>query len=84
MRQMTKLAVSKMTFRVIFMDDTEHAQVGAPDCPVIIDAGYTNENIRKCDCSVELRTFAISAEDGHPCGEQGKCPVRTYLQLHSS
>jgi hypothetical protein len=55
---------------------------GAPDCPLVIKAGYTSEQTRKCDCTDELRAFAIDAPGGHPCGENNKCPARTFLQTH--
>lgn len=76
-----KLVISPDTFAIIFMDDTARANpvAGAPDCPVVIAAGYTQERIRKCDCSNELRVYAIASAHGHPCGQDGKCPVRTYL-----
>lgn len=83
-RQPIMLLLSPETFASIFMDDTARARpaTGAPDCPVVIAAGYTDEHLRKCDCSDELRTFALASPHGHPCGDGGKCPVRTYLNVH--
>ena len=78
----SRLPVSAGTFAIVFINDTAraHPVAGAPDCPVAIAAGCTDKHTRKCDCSNELRIFALAAESGHPCGEGGKCPVRTYLE----
>ena len=80
-RQLIKLVISPGTFETIFMDDTARGRpsVGAPDCPLVIAAGYVGEHVQKCDCSNELRMYAIASAHGHECGEHGKCPVRTYL-----
>ncbi len=83
-RQPIRLIVSTETFRTVFMDDTARTlpATDAPDCPVVKAAGYTKGSVSKCDCSNELRAFALASPHGHPCGENGKCPVRTFLNVH--
>ena len=80
-RKPIKLVISPETFETIFMDDTARGRssTDAPDCPLVIAAGYTRENVRKCDCSNELRIYALASAHGHQCGEEDKCPVRTHI-----
>ncbi len=68
--------VNAASFYVIFMHDAGRDTPfrDAPDCPLV--AG------QKCDCRTEIRQFAAASNSAHPCGEGGKCPVRTYLATH--
>jgi hypothetical protein len=83
------IVVSNETFEKIFLIDTARVvpHHDAPDCPLANSAGYVNKpgeedrGIGKCDCRNELRLFAI-AEVGHSCGDEGRCPARTYLAPH--
>lgn len=69
------MAVTRETFYSIFMEDTGRGTPysDAKDCPLVAND--------KCDCSAAIREFSLSAQGGHPCGEGGKCPARTYLHL---
>ena len=68
-------AVTRETFYSVFMADTGRGMPynDARDCPLVAND--------KCDCSTAIREFSLSAQGGHPCGEGGKCPARTYLHL---
>ncbi len=65
--------VTRETFKQIWDADSSRDQTfsDAPSCPLYPTG--------KCDCRTAIREFAIASEQGHPCGENGKCPVRTYL-----
>ena len=80
-RVRAQLTVSPETFAEIFMQDTlrDVPHQGAPDCPLELAVGHTGDNVRKCEFRSELRQFALAAPGGHPCGEHGACPARTYL-----
>lgn len=68
--------VTAENFYSIFMDDTSRDLPfqGAPNCPLVPRG--------KCDCRSELLQFALTSKEGHPCGMDSKCPVRTFLNTH--
>ncbi len=76
--------ITAENFSAVFMMTVSSELAGGdkPDCPVVIAAGITAENVRKCDCPNALRVYAIQSDSGHQCGENGRCPVRTYLHSH--
>ena len=83
-RQRSLAPVTPENFSALFMLTVGGTitSVDAPDCPVAIAAGLVAENVRKCDCPTALRVHALAAPGAHPCGDGGRCPIRTYLAHH--